>query len=272
MSEPIARAFDAMAADYERLEPWYEHLYSELHAIVEAELLPASRDTAPRALDAGCGSGFQTALLERLGYRTHGVDLSPRLLELARDRTRARLAVGDLQALPYPDGSFDAVACCGSTLSFVPVPAVAVREIGRVLRRGGRLLLECEHKWSLDLAWGLLGSHALGYGVSRREMLAKVARPLHEGFELAYPGYPPIRLFTRAELSSLLTGAGLRPLRAWGLHSVTNVIPSTVLHRDALPRGLARLYSWLRSVDSAVAATAPARWLANSLVVLAAKV
>ena len=271
MSSGTARAFDAMAGEYDELEPWYEHLYGTLHAILRGAL----GSGAGRALDAGCGSGFQTAILEELGYETHGIDLSPRLVALAKSRVPgAAIALGDVQALPYGDATFDAVTCCGSTLSFVDAPGRALVEIGRVLRPGGRLLLECEHKWSLDLAWALVSGatgDCLGYGVSAREALAQLARPLAEGFVLAYPGYPPIRLFTRAELDALLRAAGLSPLGTWGLHSITNLIPSTILHRASLPPPLRRLYRWLRALDSAVAATAPARGMANSLVVLAVR-
>jgi len=269
-----ARVFDAMAERYDHLEPWYEHLYARLHAIVRAELAPPGGRA--RALDTGCGSGFQTAILEELGYETHGIDLSPRLLALVANRARrSTLVVGDVQALPYRDDTFDTVTCCGSTLSFLGAPAVALGEIGRVLRRGGRVLLECEHKWSLDLAWAFASAATrdpLGYGLSARDLAAKLARPISEGFELDYPGYPPIRLFTRPELDTMLRVARLRPLRAWGLHSITNVIPSTVLHRETLPPRLRRLYGWLCALDSRLAGTAPARWLGNSLVVLAVKV
>jgi len=268
-----ARVFDAMAERYDRLEPWYEHLYALLHAIVRAEL--ATPDRRARALDAGCGSGFQTAILEELGYETHGIDLSPCLLALARNRApRSRLAVGDLHSLPYASGSFETATCCGSTLSFVEAPDRAIAELGRVLRRGGRVLIECEHKWNLDLAWTLvsgLTGDSLRYGTSARDLGAGLARPISQGFAIAYPGYPPIRLFTRAELDAMLGAAGLRPLRAWGLHSITNVIPSTVLHRETLPPRLRRLYRWLCAADTVVSSSAPARWMANSLVMLAVK-
>src|SRR5688572_27048548 len=81
--------FDAMADEYDVLEPWYEHLYARLHAILVAHLAPP---VSPRqaftgvALDAGCGHGAQTALLRSIGYETHGVDIAGRLLALARRR------------------------------------------------------------------------------------------------------------------------------------------------------------------------------------------
>ena len=146
-----------MADDYDLLEPWYEHLYATLHALLRAELGPPAPAGRRRALDAGCGTGFQTALLEELGYATHGADLSARLLAAARRRLPSTpLVLADVQALPYEGGVFDVVTSCGSTLSFVDRPEAALREIGRVLRPGGRLVLECEHRWSLDLGWALV--------------------------------------------------------------------------------------------------------------------
>ena len=264
-----------MAASYDDLEPWYEHLYEVLHDLVRAELAPSAGSQRPRALDAGCGTGFQTAILQEVGYETLGVDLSAELLRLARRRCAgARLLQTDVQALPWRDETVDLVVSCGSTLSFVPHPDRALAEIGRILRPGGRAFLEVEHRWSLDLAWRLASSVAgdvLGYGVGIREACRGFAPPLGQGIWIEYPGYPRLRLFTRRELHRMLDQAGLVPVRTWGIHSVTNVIPSTALHRPSLPRVMAGPYRMLRSVDRALAATRPGRGLSNSLVVLATK-
>jgi MPBQ/MSBQ methyltransferase len=267
--------FDAMAASYDDLEPWYEHLYAVLHALVRAELAPQAAASRLRAVDAGCGTGFQTAILQELGYETLGVDLSAGLLRVARQRCAgARLVQGDVEALPWRSETVDLVVSCGSTLSFVPHPDRGLAEIERILRPGGRAFLEVEHRWSLDLAWRLASSVAgdiLGYGVGIREACRGFAPPLGEGIWIDYPGYPTLRLFTMRELRQLLGDAGLVPVRMWGLHSVTNVMPSTWLHRASPPRTLTALYRGLRSLDQALAATRLARGLSNSLVILATK-
>ena len=267
--------FDAMADDYDVLEPWYEHLYARLHAILVAQLAPPPGRHGVRALDAGCGHGFQTALLQALGYEAHGVDLSAGLLRLARRRLpHARFARADLAALPYADACFDAVSCAGSTLSFVDEPSRALAELARVLRPGGRLLLECEHKWSFDLAWmaaSALARDRLGYGVSLARLARELRRPLLAPIRLPYPGYGTLTLFTATALRRELTALGLSWQRAWGIHAATNAIPSTLLHRAALPRGLATVYGALRAIDGALSASLPGRALASSLVVLAVK-
>jgi MPBQ/MSBQ methyltransferase len=298
LGSDVARLFDAMAESYDELEPWYEHVYARLHTILRAELSPGARARpigdvgagchgrarpagSGRALDAGCGPGVQAAILKELGYETHGVDISGGLVAVAHKRLPAsRFALADVEALPYRSESFDVITCCGSTLSFVDDPARALREIGRVLRPGGRLLLECEHKWSLDLGWALVSAFtrdSLGYGATVSALCRALARPLGESCVVDYPVLPPsgdvrvmrLRLFTMAELRVLLREAGLAPVRAWGIHALTNVIPSTVLHRERLSPILAGVYRALCAIDGALAASPPARWIANSLVVLA---
>jgi SAM-dependent methyltransferase len=264
-----------MAASYDDLEPWYEHLYAVLHELVRAELALAPGSAPSRALDAGCGTGFQTAILLELGYEAFGVDLSAALLRAARERCgTARLVQADVETLPWRDETVDLVVSCGSTLSFVPRPDRAIAEIARVLRPGGRVFLEVEHRWSLDLLWRLASSvvgDPLGYGVTPREAARAFGRPIDRGVWMDYPGYPRLRLFTRRDLDGLLGDAGLERVRAWGLHGVTNVIPSTVLHRPRLGRLTGALYRALRALDGALAATGAGHALANSLVVLAEK-
>src|SRR5215472_3879769 len=173
MGDATARFFDAMAASYDELEPWYEHLYIELHRILRSALGPAPPDA--RALDAGCGTGFQTAILAELGYRPHGFDLSAASLAVAQARLPgSRFVRGDLGALPYDDATFD----------FVAEPASAVAEIARVMRPGARLLLEYERRWCLDIAWTLVSSvtaDAFGYGLRPAESRMLVAGPWRPG-------------------------------------------------------------------------------------------
>jgi SAM-dependent methyltransferase len=260
-----------MAGSYEVLEPWYEHLYTVLHRLLRERLAPRVR--GGRALDAGCGTGFQAAHLAALGYAVHGVDVSAGLLAVARERGAAALVRATVEALPYADASFDAVACCGSTLSFVDAPARALEEIGRVLRPGGRLLLECEHRWSLDLLWALassLGGDALRYDVTPVEALRRL-RPSREGLTVPYPGYGNLRLFTAGELRAMLGHAGLEVQRTWGIHVATNLIPSTLLHRSRVGRGLGTVYRALCALDEWLRRLPLTHLVANSLVILAIK-
>src|SRR5262245_31591266 len=99
-----------------------------------------------RILDAACGNGRYSRFLLRHAdpdARLAAFDLSPRMLERARKRVasdRAGYAVADLTRLPYADGGFDAVVC-GWVIEHLPDPRPGLRELARVLRPGGKLLL-----------------------------------------------------------------------------------------------------------------------------------
>ena len=94
-----------------------------------------------RVLDVATGTGVVALSAARLGAEVTGLDLSPALLERARDNAGlAEVAVtfqeGDAEALPFPDGSFDGVLSQFGHM-FAPRADVATREILRVLRPGG---------------------------------------------------------------------------------------------------------------------------------------
>jgi len=97
------------------------------------------------AADLACGTGDITDLLVAGGAATVvGLDVSTRMIAAARARAgpgapRARLLVGDMVDLPFPDSSFDVVTT-GYGLRNAPDLVRAVREIARVLRPGGLFL------------------------------------------------------------------------------------------------------------------------------------
>jgi hypothetical protein len=98
-----------------------------------------------------------------------------------------------------------------------------------------------------------------------------LARRPARGCVVPDPGYGPLRLFTLRELAAMLAASGLAIERAWGIHMLTNVIPSTVLHRPRLGRALAACYRALAVVDDALRRVPGTHRIANSVVVLARK-
>ncbi len=87
-------------------------------------------------LDAGCGTGLN---LRNLPPTAVGIDINPRNLELIRSRLPHHVVEGDIEAMPFPDGSFDTILCT-EVLEHVPAPETALREFNRVLRPGGVLI------------------------------------------------------------------------------------------------------------------------------------
>ena len=97
-----------------------------------------------RTLDLATGTGDIAFALAARGARVVGLDLTRRMIELARAKVPsnglpATFLVGDMLALPFPNGSFDIVTT-GYGLRNVPDLNAAIDEIGRVLKSGGQVL------------------------------------------------------------------------------------------------------------------------------------
>jgi ubiquinone/menaquinone biosynthesis C-methylase UbiE len=124
---------------------------------VEVPLLLALLEPRPgqRVLEIGCGGGSSLAPLARLcrPARLVGLDLDADLLAVARARlatqgVSAELVPGDARRLPFDDEAFDLVFDFG-TCYHIARPHEALREIARVLRPGGRLVVESRlNQWT----------------------------------------------------------------------------------------------------------------------------
>jgi ubiquinone/menaquinone biosynthesis C-methylase UbiE len=105
-----------------------------------------------RALDVGSGTGMLALALAPLVREVVGIDLVPEMLEHARraaeDYPNASFVEGDALALPFADGEFDLVVT-SRTLHHVSRPELAIAEMTRVTRIGGRLLV-VDQMTSLD--------------------------------------------------------------------------------------------------------------------------
>jgi ubiquinone/menaquinone biosynthesis C-methylase UbiE len=108
-------------------------------------------------LDAACGTGRHAEYLLATGREVIGVDASEAMLERARGKLPGvELRHGELTALPVADESVDG-AVCALALSHLPELGPAIRELRRVLRRGGRLVTSDPHPF----ATGVLGWRAV---------------------------------------------------------------------------------------------------------------
>ncbi|WP_033223385.1 class I SAM-dependent methyltransferase [Kitasatospora phosalacinea] len=175
----------------------YAASFGRLCARPVGELLDAAGVSAgSRVLDVGTGPGTVAAGAAARGARVTAVDAEPSMLELARrNAPQARAVLATLPGLPFEDGEFDAVVA-NFVLNHVGRPLIALAELRRVLRPGGRIALTI---WS--------GSPAPGQTLVPRALQAAGAvRPPHLGPLDPADDFPR----TADGLAGLLDAAGLR--------------------------------------------------------------
>ena len=139
--------FDRLADAYDRgqyrtgrrtfITSRHEHIIQMLSAI-------ALSDTASSVLEAGCGPGNLLPHLASRFSRVCALDASSKMLDIARTRTadfrNVTYQVGNIEALPFGDESFDLV-CSAGVIEYLPNIERALQELQRVLRPGGLLIL-----------------------------------------------------------------------------------------------------------------------------------
>jgi ubiquinone/menaquinone biosynthesis C-methylase UbiE len=135
---PVVQEYSRLAADYDTRWSAYVEATTR-QTIARLDVRPTDR-----LLDVGCGTGV---LLQRIAQDhapalLEGVDPVPQMLAVARRRLAAdvRLCQAWAEHLPFRDADFDVVASC-NMLHYVSQPILALREMHRVLRPGGRLVI-----------------------------------------------------------------------------------------------------------------------------------
>lgn len=169
----------AMAAVYEKAwRPAFTRLFSMggTGTLSQQDVLldQLAGRGAQRILDVACGPGLYTPpLARRLSGDgiVVGLDVSDPMLQRAvRDNSAERVAYvrGSALDLPFPDFTFDTVVCLAA-LYLIPAPRIAVREICRVARPGGRVALFTSLQTPLTSMFGASAERATGFRWFGRE-------------------------------------------------------------------------------------------------------
>ena len=139
VKENSKAAFNQQAATYDT-DIKGQHARSLYPVLLEK----LSRIPFQSALDLGCGTGEMLKLIlqEDVGKKLYGIDLSEKMLHVAKSKLpeQVKLLLGDSEALPFPDNTFD-VVYCNDSFHHYPAPMNVLREVHRVLKPGGTFLM-----------------------------------------------------------------------------------------------------------------------------------
>ena len=211
--------YDAFSQQYEQHrgdnDPGgYHELLDEMEADF-VERFAANREV----LEIGCGTGLVLQRLGAFARSARGIDLSPGMLELARQRG-LDVVEGSATALPFPDESFD-VTCSFKVLAHIPDIELALGEMARVTRRGGTIIAEFYNPNSLRgmlKRWGPAG--IVAPGTNERNVYVRFDSP---------------RDVKR------LTPSGCHLIDSRGIRTI---LPSAAFMRGRLARRLFRAAEW----------------------------
>jgi SAM-dependent methyltransferase len=175
--------------------------WSTLQEVAFAALYDAAFDAAnvgrgTRLLDVGCGAGLALEMAIGRGAEVSGLDAAAPLAEVARSRSpSADIRVGEMEELPFADGSFDVVTGFNS-FQYAADPVSALAEARRVARDKGKVVIAI---------WGM---------AEQCEMAGYIAA-LGGLMPPPPPGAPgPFALSAPGALESLAVKAGLDPKRS----------------------------------------------------------
>lgn len=180
-----------------RARDWAEIQEPQARPLYEAAFSRARVGTGTRYLDAGCGSGLAAQIAAERGASVSGIDASEALLAIARERVpQGDFREGELESLPFGDGSFD-VAAGFNAFQFAGNPSVALAEGRRVTKPGGAVVI---------VTWGNPeGMEAASVLGALRSLLPPPP-----------PGAPgPFALSDEAALRAFATEAGLKPVEVF---------------------------------------------------------
>jgi ubiquinone/menaquinone biosynthesis C-methylase UbiE len=238
-----AEAWDAFFSDF------YLRAYAHTDDPEEAarQALAAARlSGCPEGgdlLDVPCGFGRHTVPLARAGYRAVGVDRSQTLLAEARRRTGherwPKLTRADYRELPFADASFDAALNLFTSLGYLgdEDDTRVLAEIRRVLRPGGRLVIETSHRDRLvtqfqEQDWRLLGEGRLLLERRTFDPEAGVAQSTQTLIDSAGGRESrtfSVRTYTATELLRMLASAGFAEAKCHGDFAGAPFTPHTRL-------------------------------------------
>lgn len=166
--------------DWVKVADDFRGLEAILHRWREKSLLKLWQDyhRGRKLFDAGCGTGL---MLRHFPEASIGLDINPRNLKKAKIHApQAKLVLGDIEKIPFKNNSFSTIVCT-EVLEHLPTPSVALKEIFRVLEKGGLLIGSVPAK---NLIWNL------------------------RFLSSTHPGEPYHRLYEEKEITNLLSQFG----------------------------------------------------------------
>jgi ubiquinone/menaquinone biosynthesis C-methylase UbiE len=196
----------------------------EQHQVVIPHLLqPKENETI---LEAGCGYGRVTRMIVPYGPKIIGVDISKTMVDFCSESfpVNFRACIADITELPFADSSFDKVICNG-TIEHVENPEKAIKELVRVLKPGGIILVSATNSWSLYAPIKILRNVLF-----KSEIIARHISPLWFKYQFKKQGMEVLKIVADSFAASINIWRITFPPKSWlgifkKLDNFRNLVP-----------------------------------------------
>src|ERR1041384_6864579 len=190
---------------------WYVGRRRIIRSLVD-KIRATLNNPNPRILDVGCGTGANLKMLADYG-RAEGVDISPQAVEFCRERGLDSVKLGAAEQLPYENDSFELVTAL-DVIEHLDDDVAGLREIRRVLRRDGRVLLFVP---AFMFLWEVLDDVS---NHRRRYTLPGLLKAVEAaGFSVEWSSYANISFFLPVlAVRSVMRWLGLRADTEYGIN------------------------------------------------------
>lgn len=242
----VRKVYETIADEYDERIPG-NGVVDEIFTDSELDFLLGKIHAEDEVLDMGCGTGrFTIPLAERV-KSVSGLDLSPMMLATARKKLADRgleadLREGDMAALPFADASFDVVV---SMLALMHIPREdrqqVFREVARVLRPGGRLLIGVKNSVFERM---FRGDRFAAVDITDVESEELIFTKTRSGEDMVAPWHS----FSPDELTALSAVAGLSLVHLRGNSPISAWLADAVLADTAVRWAVRRMESALADV------------------------
>lgn len=218
---------------------WYVGRRHLVHTLIKQWI---GQTENPLILDIGCGTGAMAKDLQQYG-NVIGCDLRHTALEYCRKRSLSELVQGDITNLPFQDHSFDLIVAL-DILEHVPDDAAALKELRRVLKPNGRLVVTVP---AYQFLWG---NHDLALGHVRRYTARELKRKvktanfrvskMSHALSLLFPVVALMRVISRCRDKNKAPEASIIPLPNWANSALEGLqqMESNIIRHVSLPVGV----------------------------------
>ena len=240
LQRSVDRYFDAHSEEWSSI---YEKndLQSSIYKSRQAATLDIiDRMAFPKEskiLEIGCGAGVLTIALAHRGYRVIALDSVNAMVNLLSERAkeggvedRIIAAIGDVHDLQFADQSFDAVLALG-VLPWLHSPLNAMKEMARVVRSKGTVIVTMDNKWRLNETLDPRLSPAIS---GFREEIKSILLALKLRKEKFVPTLP--KKYSISEFDAMITGVGVEKIEGFTL----GFGPFTMMGKRILPDALGK--------------------------------